>query len=258
MLRRLVYQTRIPGLLLMVVLGILWELSVRLGWVEAMTWPALSEVLVTWFRFLISGEVIPVFLPSLYRLAAGYALAAVVGVSLGLAIGYFRPLFNLFEPLVESLRPIPIPAYIPVVILFLGIDHTMKIFMVALACFFPVLLNTYSGVRAVDPVEIQTGLAFGLGTRQILLQIILPSSAPYIFTGLRISMAISLIVSVVAEMVASTDGIGYYILNAQRTFLIQEMYAGIICLGILGYLLNRLFVWVEHKALHWRHLGLTE
>lgn len=246
--------TKLSGVTLLIALAVLWEISVRLGWIEILSWPALSSVLVDWVEFLVSGEIIGVFWPTLKRLAVGYAIAVSVGITLGIPMGYFKGIYNLFEPTVELLRPIPIPAYIPVVILFLGIDDEMKIFMVALACVFPILLNTYSGVRAVDPVQIQTGRTFGLGTYKILRQIVLPASAPYIFTGLRISLGVSLIVVVLAEMITSVDGIGFYILQAQRTFRVENMYSGIISLGLFGYLLNLLFVGIEQRILRWHFL----
>jgi len=181
----------------------------------------------------------------------GYLLAAGIGVVLGLMMGYYKPVYCLFEPIVELLRPIPSPAYIPVIILFLGIGSEMKIFMIFLASLFPIVLNAMSGVRAIEEDLVQTGRTFGLPNRQILRQIILPASAPYLFTGLRISLAVSVIVAVLAEMIASNDGIGFYILNSQRTFRIAEMYSGIISLGIFGYLLNQGFVWIEQRTLRW-------
>ncbi len=245
------WYSRISGIALIVILGILWECSVRFQWIEAFSWPALSLVLKTWALFVTSGDVVTVFWPTFIRLMIGYLLAAGIGVVLGLMMGYYKPVYCLFEPIVELLRPIPSPAYIPVIILFLGIGSEMKIFMIFLASLFPIVLNAMSGVRAIEEDLVQTGRTFGLPNRQILRQIILPASAPYLFTGLRISLAVSVIVAVLAEMIASNDGIGFYILNSQRTFRIAEMYSGIISLGIFGYLLNQGFVWIEQRTLRW-------
>jgi ABC-type nitrate/sulfonate/bicarbonate transport system permease component len=155
------------------------------------------------------------------------------------------------------LRPIPSPAYIPIVILLLGIDDEMKIFMIAFAAFFPVLLNTYSGVRSVDPVQIQTARTFGVKGNKLLWQVVIPAASPYIFTGMRVSLAIALILVVISEMVASNNGIGYFILSAQRGFKVREMFAGVITLAIVGYSLNRLFVFVENRVLGW-YYGYTQ
>lgn len=243
--------SRASGVGLIVLLGLLWEASVRFDLMTSPNWPALSRVIVAFFELLTDGTFVEVFVPSIRRLAIGYVLAGVAGVLFGLAMGYFRWVDRLLDPLVEVLRPIPSPAYIPMAILFLGIGDSMKVFMIAFAAFFPILLNTVSGVRNVEPVLIDTGRTFGLGTRGILRKIILPSSSVYIFTGLRISLAIALILTVIAEMVAGNSGIGFYILNAQRSFLVPQMYASVIALAILGFALNKLFVVVESKALSW-------
>jgi ABC-type nitrate/sulfonate/bicarbonate transport system permease component len=243
---------RIPGILLILFLLALWEASVRLGWVVSPTWPAFSDVLATFWTNLIDGTYFSVIGSSLRRLFAGYFLAVALAVSIGLAMGVWRWFFLLAEPLVEFLRPIPSPAYLPMAILFLGIDDTMKVFMVAFAAFFPILLNTVSGVRAVDPVLLETGKTFGYGRWQIVKQILLPASASFVLTGMRISLAIALIVTVIAEMVAGNSGIGFYVLNAQRSFLVPEMYAGVIALAFVGFGLNKLFVFAEHAAMHWQ------
>jgi ABC-type nitrate/sulfonate/bicarbonate transport system permease component len=187
----------------------------------------------------------------------GYFIGVFFGVCFGLLMGAFRPAYNLLEPITEILRPIPSPAYVPIAILFLGIDDEMKIFMVAFSSFFPVLLNTYGGVRSVDPVQIQTASTFGVSGFKRLWQIVLPAASPSIFTGMRVSLAVALIVMVISEMVAASNGIGYFILAAQRGFKTREMFAGIVTLGALGYALNRIFLLIEARVLAW-HQGATQ
>ena len=245
------WREKLPGFAVLVGLLVLWEASVRLKWVVTPTWPAVSTVLETFWQSLIDGTYLQVFGSSLERLLYGYVVATVLAVAIGIAMGIWRRMFLLFEPLVELLRPIPSPAYLPMAILFLGIDNTMKVFMVAFASFFPILLNTVTGVRSVDPVLIDTGRTFGLTRAQIVMRIVLPAAAGYILTGMRISLAIALIVTVIAEMVAGNSGIGFYILNAQRSFLVPEMYAGVIALALLGFGLNKGFVALEKWALSW-------
>jgi ABC-type nitrate/sulfonate/bicarbonate transport system permease component len=208
-------------------------------------------------RLIVSGELLKELLPSLWRMFAGYVIGVFIGVILGLAMGYVRFFYNLLEPITEVLRPIPSPAYLPIVILFLGIDDEMKIFMIAFASLFPVLLNTYSGVRSVDPIQLQTARTFGVSGHKLLTQIVLPAASPYIFTGMRVSLAVALIVMVISEMVAASDGIGYFILSAQRGFDIPEMFAGVLTLAVLGYVLNRLFLLIENHVLAW-HYGYTQ
>lgn len=245
------WREKLPGFAVLIGLLLLWEASVRLKWVVTPTWPAVSTVLETFWQSLIDGTYLQVFGSSLERLLYGYVVATVLAVAIGIAMGVWRRMFLLFEPLVELLRPIPSPAYLPMAILFLGIDNTMKVFMVAFASFFPILLNTVTGVRSVDPVLVDTGRTFGLTRAQIVMRIVLPAAAGYILTGMRISLAIALIVTVIAEMVAGNSGIGFYILNAQRSFLVPEMYAGVIALALLGFGLNKGFVALEKWALSW-------
>ena len=244
-------KERLPGFVLLVALLVLWELSVRAKWVVTPTWPAMSTVLETFWQCLVDGTYLKVFGSSLERLLYGYVIATVLAVVVGVAMGVWRRMYLLFEPLVELLRPIPSPAYLPMAILFLGIDNTMKVFMVAFASFFPILLNTVAGVRSVDPVLIDTGRTFGLTRAQIIGRIVLPAAGGYVLTGMRISLAIALIVTVIAEMVAGNSGIGFYILSAQRSFLVPEMYAGVIALALLGFGLNKGFVAMEKMALSW-------
>ena len=243
---------RVPGVLLILGLLALWEASVRLGWVLSPTWPAVSAVFATFWTNLADGTYAAVIGSSLRRLFIGYFLAVVLAVGLGLAMGVWRRFYLLAEPLVEFLRPIPSPAYLPMAILFLGIDDAMKVFMVAFAAFFPILLNTVSGVRSVDPILLETGKTFGYGRWQIVRKILLPASAGFVLTGMRISLAIALIVTVIAEMVAGNSGIGFYVLNAQRSFLVPEMYAGVIALAVVGFALNKIFVFVESLLLRWQ------
>jgi ABC-type nitrate/sulfonate/bicarbonate transport system permease component len=251
------WRSRWLGVSFIAALLVLWEIVAASGVMPAMSFPRMSSILDTWWGLMVSGELPRELVPSLWRMFAGYVIGVVLGIVLGLLMGYVRFFYNLLEPITEVLRPIPSPAYLPIVILFLGIDDEMKIFMIAFASLFPVLLNTYSGVRSVDPVQLQTARTFGVSGRKLLWQIVLPASAPYIFTGMRVSLALALIVMVISEMVAASSGIGYFILSAQRGFKIREMFAGVLTLAALGYILNRAFLAIENRVLAW-HYGYTQ
>jgi ABC-type nitrate/sulfonate/bicarbonate transport system permease component len=251
------WRTRWLGVGFIVFLLALWELAAASGTVPSMSFPRVSAVLATWWEIIISGELLGELLPSILRMFAGYFIGIAVGVALGLLMGYFRFFYSLLEPITEMLRPIPSPAYLPIVILFLGIDDEMKVFMIAFASLFPVLLNTYSGVRSVDPIQLQTARTFGVAGWKLLWHVVLPSAAPFIFTGMRVSLAVALIVMVISEMVAASSGIGYFILSAERGFKIREMFAGVLTLAVVGYVLNRVFLAIENKVLGW-HYGYTQ
>jgi ABC-type nitrate/sulfonate/bicarbonate transport system permease component len=251
------WQTRWLGVAFIAVVFVLWEIAAASGTLPALSFPRMSAILATWWSLIVSGELLGELVPSLLRMFAGYFLGVTLGILLGLLMGYFRFFYNLLEPITEVLRPIPSPAYLPIVIIFLGIDDEMKIFMIAFASLFPVLLNTYSGVRSVDPIQLQTARTFGVAGRKLVWQIVLPAASPYIFTGMRVSLAVALIVMVLSEMVAASSGIGYFILSAQRGFKIREMFAGVLTLAVVGYILNRLFVAIENRVLAW-HYGYTQ
>ena len=252
-----ILKSRLLGVTFIVLLLAVWELSGMLEWVSRLSLPRMSSVVVTLWGLIGSGELPAELGSSLWRMFAGYFIGIGLGVLLGLLMGSYRTFYNLLEPITEILRPIPSPAYVPIAILFLGIDDEMKIFMIAFSAFFPVLLNTYSGVRSVDPVQLQTAKTFGVKGSRLLWQIVLPSAAPFIFTGMRVSLAVALIVMVISEMVAASNGIGYFVLAAQRGFKVREMFAGVVTLAVIGYVLNRVFLAIENRVLAWHH-GSTQ
>jgi ABC-type nitrate/sulfonate/bicarbonate transport system permease component len=192
--------------------------------------------------------------PSLSRMGAGYGIAIVVGISLGMLLGLIPLLSRALGPPLEFLRAIPPPALIPVAILVLGIGNTMKVFVIVAGCIWPILLNTIDGVRGVDPTMLEMSRSYGVSRTREWSRILLPAALPQIFSGLRAALSIALILMVISEMIASTNGIGNFVLDAQRTFAIPEMWSGIILLGVLGYTLNALLMLVEQRVLRW-HRG---
>ncbi|MFE3825321.1 ABC transporter permease [Streptomyces sp. NPDC059092] len=192
-------------------------------------------------------------LPSLLRLTAGYALAAVAGVALGVVIGSYRRVRAATEPVLEFLRAVPPPVLVPVIMLFAGIGDTMKIVVIATGCVWPVLLNTVEGVRAVDSVLAETARSYGIDGAARLRHLVLRSASPRIFAGLRQALSIGIILMVISEMSAAGDGLGFAIVQFQRGFAIPEMWSGILLLGLLGFLLSLLFRAAERRALGWYH-----
>jgi len=243
---------RWPGFLLILVLLALWQAASRNQWIDPLTMPAITDIFRSWLTAARDHSLLGDLGSTLVRIAWGFGLSVLVGVPVGIAMGSIRFLYVLLEPITELVRPIPSSAYIPVAILFLGIDDEMKVFVIFLASFFPILLNTYSGVRSVDPVLLDTGRTFQIAWLDCVWSIILPAAMPHILTGMRISLGICLVVSVVAEMIAGSSGIGYFILDMQRTFRVPEMFAGIFTLGLVGFLINFAFLKIEHRVLHWR------
>jgi ABC-type nitrate/sulfonate/bicarbonate transport system permease component len=246
-------DTRASGTLLVALLMGLWQYS-ALYWVSSPNWPPVTQIAQALWGGFASGELFEVFGSSLYRMLSGYALGVAAALVIGMLMASVRLVHAALEPTVELLRPIPIPAIIPPLILLLGVDDAMKIFIVAFSAFFPVLVNTVSGVRAVDHVAIDVARTFRASRLRTALRVVLPASMPYILAGMRVSLALSLIVTVVAEMIAGSSGIGYYIMTMQYALRSSDMYAAILVLAALGYALNRGFLAIEHRVLHWYHL----
>ena len=227
------------------------ELAVRTGYVNGALIPAPSAVAQRVAVIVASGELFAPLATTLYLLFTAYFAASALAIAVGLLMGRFAPLYNLLEPLVEVLRPLPKPALLPPLILFLGLGDAMKLTVIGLGVFFPVLINTVQGVRGVDPTLTDTGRTFRCGGTALLLRIVLPASMPLILAGMRVALGLGLILVVIAEMLAGNGGLGYLIIDMQRSFRVQDMYAWIVILAVLGYALNALFLKVEQHAIHW-------
>lgn len=243
---------RWPGVLLLVALLGVWELASARSWVDPVTVPRVSTIFEAWWDAVRSGDIPSELEPTLRRIVMGMGLATVLGISVGLLMGTVPLVHRILEPVTELVRPVPSTAYIPVAILILGLGDQMKVFVIFMGCFFPVLLNTYGSVRGINPTLVDTGRTFGLGRIDIVRNIVLPASLPGILTGIRISLAIALIVAVVSEMLAGNSGIGYFVLSSQRTFRVPEVFAGLFTIGALGYAMNAVFVGLEKYLLRWR------
>ncbi|MGY1625365.1 ABC transporter permease [Geodermatophilus sp. SYSU D00965] len=234
-----------------VILFVLW-------WVTSASstdfyFPPLSRIIDSlveeWFGPRLANDVVP----SLLRLAAGYFIAALIGVTLGVLIGTYKRLRDLLEPVLEFFRAIPPPVIVPILMLVFGIENTMKIVVIAFGCMWPILLNTAEGVRAVDSVLSDTARTYRISGAARLRHLILPAASPQIAAGLRQGLSVAIILMVISELFAASDGLGFAIVQAQRSFAIPEMWAGMLMLGLLGFLLSLLFRIVENRWLAWYH-----
>ena len=227
------------------------ELAVRGHQVNAALIPAPTSVAQRVGQILASGDLLEPLAATLYRLFAAYLAASALAIVLGLLMGRFGAIHNLLEPLVEVIRPLPKAALLPPLVLFLGLGDAMKMAVIGLGVFFPVLINTVQGVRGVDPVLIDTGRSFRCGRLALLLKIVLPAAMPLVLAGMRVALALGLILVVIAEMLAGTGGVGYLIIDMQRSFRVEQMYAWIVILAVLGYSLNAVFLKLERRVIAW-------
>ncbi|WOI57865.1 ABC transporter permease [Palleronia sp. LCG004] len=246
-----VIREKMSGITLVAGLLVLWEFSARVLVENSQSWPPFTDVMATLLASLGGSDLLSAMLASLGRMAAGFVIGSAVGIAIGLAMGLAAPVRALLNTLVELLRPIPAAAIIPPLIFILGIDNTLKIFIISLGVFFPVVVNTLAGAMTVDPTYLEVARTFKAGRARTLRRVLLPAALPYILAGMRTSLALALITTVVAEMIAGSGGIGYYIISMQYAMRADDMYAAVILLSLTGYAMNLLFRMVEGRLLHW-------
>jgi NitT/TauT family transport system permease protein len=231
---------------------LLWEFAPRLGLVDATFFPPITEIATAWWQLLLSGDLAEHTTASLSRSLGGFLLAILLSIPLGLAIGWWKPVSEYLNPLLELLRNTAALAILPVFILLLGLGETSKVAIVLYACAFPLLLNTISGVKNVEPLLIKSARSMGLSSIQLFRKVIIPAAIPTIFVGIRQAGASSILVLVAAEMVGAKSGLGYLIQYTQFSFQITNMYAGIISISVIGVIINFLLVTLEKRLTGWK------
>ena len=228
-----------------------WEFCSRVGGIDPVFLPPPSAVTQTLFGLMVSGELWGHVGISIARVAIGYSIAGIAGISIGLLLGWFRGLSSYIDPVIEVFRPISPISIIPLAILWFGIGEQSKIALIAYATFFPILLGTVAGVRNTDQILIRAAAALGASPFRIVWSVVIPSAIPFIYTSLRISMGIAMIVIVSAEMVAADRGIGWFILDSERIYKTDSMLAGIVTISIVALLIDRALKLLRDVMLPW-------
>jgi NitT/TauT family transport system permease protein len=248
-----------------------WELLSRNGVFSQHVLPAPSQVFLRWIAYakplepydaqktgfvswLFSGELPHDTLASFLRVMGGFVIGSVLALPLGLLMGTSRFLYNIFNPLIQILRPIPPIAYIPLAILWFGLGNPPALFLISLGAFFPALMNTISGVRHVDRLLIRAARNLGADGITLFVRVILPAATPHILTGLRVGIGVAFIVVIVAEMIAVNNGLGYRILEAREFLWSDKIIAGMITIGLLGLAIDTAMSRVNNYLLRW-HQG---
>jgi NitT/TauT family transport system permease protein len=229
-----------------------WEAVASFGLVSPTVIPPVSDVIAAFVELFRTGRVFDHIAVSLKRLSVGFGLSAVAGVTVGLMIGEIRTIYELLNPLVELLRPIAPIALYPVFILLFGLGFLSKVAIIAWVCFFPIVLNTVEGVQSIDSAHRKAALSMNASRTKLIRSVVLPGSAYWIVTGLRIGAGSGFLALIAAEMIGATDGLGYFIIDASRRFQTEEMYAGIVLIGIVGYVTNAMFLFAESWVIKWR------
>jgi ABC-type nitrate/sulfonate/bicarbonate transport system permease component len=244
-------QTAIKYLpLLLLALG--WELTARLHLVDSSALPSLTNVGAAWIDLIRDGELIDNGAASLYRAAAGLALAVVIGGGLGLAMARFKLLDIFINPLVELFYPLPKSALIPVTVLWLGFGNGSKILLIFLGCMIPVTIGAYNGARGSDHALVWSARSMGAGRLRMMWDVIMPSALPEILNGIRTALALAFILLVSSELIVSQSGFGYLIGYLGSTGAYEGMYAVVLTVALLGFGADRIYQLLMNRLLRWR------
>lgn len=241
----------VGALVFVVLIGFL-EWGTRAGFISNLTMPRPSDVFATLVDLARSGMLWTHLVPSLTRLAVGGALGALAGIAVGVMIGLFSLVRAGLVPLVAALFPIPKIALLPLFVIWFGIDEASKYALIAFGTFTPTVVATYGAVDNVDRTLIRMGQSFSLAWHTIVLRIVLPGAMPAILSGLRVSLAIAIILLVAAEMLGAEYGIGAYILQAGSLYDLERLFAGVTILSLLGVIVSGGIGMVEKRLLGWR------
>jgi NitT/TauT family transport system permease protein len=230
--------------------------QIFLRWV-AYVKPMLSyqEAHLGYVAWIFSGELPHDTFATFYRVVVGFCIGAGLALPLGLFMGTVDGVYKLFNPLIQILRPIPPIAYIPLAILWFGLGNPPSFFLISLGVFFPVLMNTISGVRHVDSIYIRAAKNLGAGGFSMFLRVILPAATPHILTGLRVGVGVGFICVIVAEMIAVNNGLGFRILEAREFFWSDKIIAGMLTIGLLGLAIDTAMDRLNNHLLRW-HRGM--
>src|ERR1700678_3397071 len=243
---RLLYLISPIGLL------VIWQILLEMGFGARRFVPAPSDIAVRFWQLTLNGELAMHTAATLWRVFAGFVIGAVPAVAVGLLMAMFRPVRIFFDPLIAALMPIPKVALMPLLLLALGFGDASKIALVAIAVFFPVIVNTYAGAANIDRIYWDVAKNYGASSYVLFTRVVFFGALPLIFAGLKISLAVSFVVLVAAEFVASKTGLGYLIWNSWELLQVDYMFVGIVVIGILGLITAVLFQEIERKLIPWK------
>jgi ABC-type nitrate/sulfonate/bicarbonate transport system permease component len=243
---------------MVVLLLVAWEVAARLY--QSPYFPTFSDsagaFFTNWFvadasRGFVTEQFTTDLGSSLSRAGQGWVISVVIGLCAGIALGASPRTAALFNPMIRFGMSIPSTALLPLAVVFFGITDQMNVSLIIFGTVFPILINTMDGVQGIDRTVIMTARSMRMGRLRYFFVVLLPGASPQIFSGLRVSLGIGLILMVVSELFAATNGIGYYVLLASRQFRYVDMWSGVLLIAVIGLLLNALFALVEARVLRW-------
>jgi ABC-type nitrate/sulfonate/bicarbonate transport system permease component len=221
-----------------VALFVLWEIAARAHWIDVRFFPAPSSIAGTMGAMIANGSLLANTLITLERLAIGIVLGGVPALLIGLAMGLYRPVYALVDPLISATYPIPKSAILPLILLVFGLGEPSKVVMVAIGMFYPVVINTAAGVRQIDRMYFDVGRNFGARGWAVFRTIAFPGALPVIMTGVKLGAGLGLILIAIAEMVGAQSGLGFLIWNSWQIMQVNGMYVGLVTIAIIGFILT--------------------
>lgn len=245
-------RERLLYLISPIVLLAIWQVLLMLGFGDRRFIPTPSDIAVRFWSLAGNGELAVNVGVTLYRVFAGFFIGTIPAIAVGLLMAMFRPVRIFFDPLIAAIFPIPKVALMPLLLLAFGFGDASKIALVAIAVFFPVIVNTYVGASNIDRIYWDVAKNYGASRTVLFTRVIFFGALPMIFAGLRIALAVSFIVLVAAEFVASKNGIGYLIWNSWELLQVDTMFVGIVAVGVLGLICSVLLQEIERKVIPWK------
>jgi NitT/TauT family transport system permease protein len=231
----------------------LWEIAAQVDWIDARFFPAPSSIALKFWQLAASGELWENVWTSLQRLFWGFLLGGIPALVLGIGMGLYRPIRAAIDPLVAATYPIPKSAILPLILLIFGLGEASKIVMVALGVFYPVIINTMSGVLQIQKIYLDVGRNFRADRWQVFRTIALPGAMPSIVAGVKLGVGMGLILIAIAEMIGAKSGLGFMIWNAWQILAVETMYVGLVVIALLGFVFTLLLNELEHRIIPWQN-----
>lgn len=250
--RRGAFFRRYIGAITPLILLALWEVGARSGFVDARFFPAPTTIGVALVEMAVGGELWEHIGVSLVRILIGFLLGAIPGIALGLVMGFVPIVRAAFRPLVDALLPIPKIAILPLLLMIFGLGETTKYLVIAIGVFFPVLINTMTGVVNIDRIYVDVGRNFGAGRLYFYRTVALPGALPMVFAGLKLGVGVAFLLIVAAEFVGARSGIGFMIWNGWQVFRVEQLYVGLLLISLFGIVFATAVDRLEAALLPWK------
>ncbi len=240
------------GLITVILVLAIWETLYQIGIINPIFMSGPSQIVKVGYELTVSGDLIDNLLFTLGNFSLGFGMAAVIGILVGLVTGWYRPLGKAFDPFLTAMLGTPRIVLLPLITLWVGVGFSSKVVIVFIAGVFPIILNTMTGVKNLDPNLTRVSSSFGASAIQTFITVALPGSLPQIVSGLRVGIGQSLVAVIAAEMFVSTGGIGYFVAQSSANFNIDRVFVGIVVIVILGILITSSVKWIESRLLKHR------